>query len=549
MLRIKLILFSVFLFTHAAYAQKQKKADKISRDNLQAHINYLAGDKLEGRRAGSPGEKLAMEYISDKFKAIGLLPKGSDGYYQSFEINEGLQINEGTYFTINDAALVAGTDFFPFPYSAEKTIEASPAIAIQEADMPWFIDLKDILEENRQNPHFDLNDYIKKNSQKAYNRAATAVVIYNTSADDDKLIFNPKDRSEPLPLPVIYINKEAASKFFSDATATINIKINVDIGEKKRSGHNVIGYIDNGASTTVVLGAHFDHLGYGEDGNSLLRTGEKLIHNGADDNASGTAALIELARLLKTSKTKNNNYLFIAFSGEELGLYGSKYFTENPTIELKTINYMINMDMVGRLNDSTKSLAVGGFGTSPLWSSVIKPNDKKLPFVIKIDSSGTGPSDHTSFYRKDIPVLFFFTGQHKDYHRPSDDAERINYDGELLILNYINTLIANINKQNKKLAFTKTRETQMSMAPFKVTLGIMPDYTFSGTGVRADGVTEGRPASKAGLKAGDVIIKLGDTAVTSMDSYMQALNKLNKGEKARIIYKRGSETLESDIQF
>ncbi len=549
MLRIKLILFSVFLFTHAAYAQKQKKADKISRDNLQAHINYLADDKLEGRRAGSPGEKLAMEYISDKFKAIGLLPKGSDGYYQSFEINEGLQINKGTYFTINDAALAAGTDFFPFPYSAEKTIEASPAIAIQEADMPWFIDLKDILEENKQNPHFDLNDYIKKNSQKAYDRAATAVVIYNTSADDDKLIFNPKDRSEPLPLPVIYINKEAASKFFSDATATINIKINVDIGEKKRSGHNVIGYIDNRASTTVVLGAHFDHLGYGEDGNSLLRTGEKLVHNGADDNASGTAALIELARLLKASKTKNNNYLFIAFSGEELGLYGSKYFTENPTVDLQTVNYMINMDMVGRLNDSTKSLAVGGFGTSPLWSSVIKPNDKKLPFVIKIDSSGTGPSDHTSFYRKDIPVLFFFTGQHKDYHRPSDDADRINYDGELLILNYINTLIATINKQNKKLAFTKTRETQMSMAPFKVTLGIMPDYTFSGTGVRADGVTEGRPASKAGLKAGDVIIKLGDTAVTSMDSYMQALNKLNKGEKARIIYKRGSETLESDIQF
>jgi len=549
MLRIKLILVSIFIFTVTSYAQKQKKADKISRDNLQAHIKYLADDKLEGRRAGSPGEKLAMEYISDKFKTIGLLSKGSEGYYQPFEINEGLQINEGTYFTINDVALAAGKDFFPFPYSAKKTIEASPAIAIQEADMPWFIDLKDILEENKQNPHFDLDDYIKRNSQKAYDRAATAVVIYNTSEDDDKLAFNPKDRSEPLPLPVIYVNKEAASKYFSDATATLNIKLNVDFGEKKRNGHNVIGYIDNGAPNTVVLGAHFDHLGYGEDGNSMLRTGEKLIHNGADDNASGTAALIELARILKASKAKNSNYLFIAFSGEELGLYGSKYFTENPTIDLKSINYMINMDMVGRLNDSTKSLAVGGFGTSPVWAAVIKPNDKKLPFVIKIDSSGSGPSDHTSFYRKDILVLFFFTGQHKDYHRPSDDAERINYDGELLIINYINNLIANINKQNKKLAFTKTREAQVSMAPFKVTLGIMPDYTFDGAGVRADGVTEGRPASKAGLRAGDVIIKLGDTNVSSMDSYMQALNKLNKGDKAKIIYKRGGETLESDIQF
>ena len=270
---------------------------------------------------------------------------------------------------------------------------------------------------------------------------------------------------------MIYVTKEAAKKYFSDATATLNIKLNVDIGEKKRTGHNVIGYIDNGAATTVVLGAHFDHLGYGEDGNSMLRTGEKLIHNGADDNASGTAALIELARILKTSKAKNNNYLFIAFSGEELGLFGSKYFTEHPTIDLKTVNYMINMDMVGRLNDSTKALTVGGYGTSPQWATVINPKDKKLPFVIKIDSSGTGPSDHTSFYRKDIPVLFFFTGQHRDYHRPSDDAERINYDGELHIVNYINNLITNVNKQNKKLAFTKTRETQVSMAPFKVTLG------------------------------------------------------------------------------
>ena len=290
MLRLNAILLLIFIFTLPCLSQKLKKADKISRDNLEAHVRYLADDRLEGRRAGSPGEKLAMEYISDKFKSAGLLPKGNDGYYQEFEINEGLQINNGTTFSINDVTLEAGKDYFPFPYSARKSIEASPAIAIQEADMPWFVDLEDILDENKQNPHFDLNDYIKKNAQKAYDRAATAVVIYNTSADADNLSFNPKDRSETLPLPVIYVNKDAATKYFSDATATLNIKLNVDIGEKKRKGHNVVGYIDNGAPTTVVLGAHFDHLGYGEDGNSMLRTGEKLIHNGADDNASGTAA-------------------------------------------------------------------------------------------------------------------------------------------------------------------------------------------------------------------------------------------------------------------
>jgi len=415
--------------------------------------------------------------------------------------------------------------------------------------MPWFIDLKEILEENKSNPHFDLTEYIKKNSKKAYDRAATAVIIYNTSADDDKLTFNPKDKSDPVAIPVIYVMKDAAKKYFTDATATLKIKLKVDIGEKKRTGHNVVGFVDNGAPATVILGAHFDHLGYGEDGNSMLRTGEKLIHNGADDNASGTAALLELARILKTTRAKSNNYLFIAFSGEELGLFGSKYFTEHPTIDLTKTNYMINMDMVGRLNDSTKILAVGGYGTSPTWATVINARDKKLPFTIKIDSSGTGPSDHTSFYRKDIPVLFFFTGQHKDYHRPSDDAERINYDGALGIINYINIIINNLNKQPQKLAFTKTRESAVSMTPFRVTLGIMPDYTFSGTGVRADGITDGRPAANAGLKAGDVIIQLGENVITSVENYMQALNKFTKGDKTKVKYKRGNETVESEIQL
>jgi hypothetical protein len=547
-LPIKLI-FPVLLLTAVASAQKIKKEDKFILANLKAHISYLADDKLEGRRTGSNGENLAMEYISDQFKTIGITSKGTEGYYQPFDINEGKQIGDSTVFIINETALKAGTDFFPFLFSAEKKVEGSPAIALQEPEMPWFFDLKEIVDENKDNPHFDLVEYIKKNSKKAYDRGATAVILFNTADAEDQLAFNPKDKSEKLAIPVIYINKEAAKKYLNDATATLNIKLNIDIDEKKRTGHNVIGYMDNGAATTVIVGAHFDHLGYGEDANSSLSTGERLIHNGADDNASGTAALIELARILKTSKAKSNNYLFIAFSGEELGLFGSKYFTENPTIDLKTINYMINMDMIGRLNDSTKTLAVGGYGTSPQWATVINAQDKKLPFVIKIDSSGSGPSDHTSFYRKDIPVLFFFTGQHTDYHRPGDDADKINYEGELKIINYINTIINNLNKQNKKLAFLKTREIQSGMSSFKVTLGIMPDYTFSGAGVRADAVSDGRPAAKAGLKAGDVIVSLGENIVSSMETYMQALNKFNKGDKTKVKYKRGNDILESEIQF
>src|SRR5687768_1885280 len=549
-----IFLVVVVLVAQAVSAQKSKapklnKAEKIIVTNLQSHIAFLANDKLEGRRAGTNGERLAMEYISKKFQETGLQPKGTNGFYQPFEIYDGKQINPGTHFIINGNDLQPGKDFFPFSWSSNISLEALPAIAVQEADMPWIIDLKESLEENKNNPHFDLTEYIRDNAKKAKEKGASSIILFNTSEIDDKLQFNSKDKSEQLGIPVIYVTKEAGKKFFSDPSATLDIKLKVDIDEKKRTGHNVIGYMDNGAATTVVLGAHFDHLGYGEDGNSMLRTGEKLIHNGADDNASGTAALIELSRILKVGKAKSNNYLFIAFSGEELGLFGSKYFTENPTIDLKAINYMINMDMVGRLNDSTKTLAVGGYGTSPQWATVINAQDKKLPFVIKIDSSGSGPSDHTSFYRKDIPVLFFFTGQHKDYHRPGDDADKINYEGELKIINYINTIINNLNKQNKKLAFLKTREVQSGMTSFKVTLGIMPDYTFSGAGVRADGVSDGRPAAKAGLKAGDVIVSLGENIVSSMETYMQALNKFNKGDKTKVKYKRGNETLESEIQF
>lgn len=547
-MRVKLA-FLLLLASSIISAQKLKKADKQIISNLQTHISYLADDKLEGRRAGSAGEKLAMDYIAEQFKALGLIPKGTEGFFQAFDIQEGKQIKEGTVLSVNGTSLEKERDFFPFAFSALKSVEASPAMALQEADMPWFVDLKEVLTENQQNPHFDLTEYIRNNSKKAYDKGATAIIIYNSSSIDDKLSFNGKDKSALTPIPVVYVKKDAVKKFFNDPTATLNLKLKVDIGEKNRTGHNVAAYLDNGAASTVVLGAHFDHLGYGEDGNSMLRTGEKLIHNGADDNASGTAALLELARILKSGKDKSSNYLFLAFSGEELGLFGSKYYTEHPTVDLKTVNYMINMDMVGRLNDSTHMLTVGGYGTAPEWATVINTADKKLPFGIKIDSSGSGPSDHTSFYRKDIPVLFFFTGQHKDYHRPTDDADRINYTGEMYVINYIESIISKLNKQKVKLAFLKTRETQVSTSSFKVTMGIMPDYTYPGEGVRADGVTEGRPASKAGLKTGDVIIQLGSHKVTSVENYMEALNSFNKGEKTKVKFKRGGQVVEAEIQF
>jgi aminopeptidase YwaD len=543
-------LFIILLFVSlSSVGQKQKKADKAMVTSLQEHISYLANDKLEGRRAGTNGEKLAREYISKQFAAIGLEPKGVQSWYQPFDIYDGKQINAATLLYINDHELKLNEDYFPFVFCPNTSLEAAVSLAIKETGVPWFADLKDVQEDHADNPHFDLTEAVKTIANKVAEKGATALFVYNTNTTPDQLQFNGRDHSQPLRIPVIYLTQKAKEKYLSDESATLDIRLKIDIGDKKRTGNNVIGFINNGAASTIVFGAHYDHLGYGEDGNSMLRTGEKQIHNGADDNASGTAALIELARLMKVSKDKSNNYAFIAFSGEELGLHGSKYFTEHPTLNLQTINYMINMDMVGRLNDSSKTLTIGGYGTSPAWGSVFTSLSKQKLFTIKFDSSGTGPSDHTSFYLKNIPVLFFFTGLHTDYHKPSDDYDKINIEGELNIIKFIESLVKTTNTKGK-LAFQKTRETtSMASTRFNVTLGIMPDYTFSGGGVRVDGVSEGRPAEKAGIQTGDIIVQLGDFNTHSMETYMQALGKFNKGDKTKVKYKRGNELKESDVQF
>lgn len=549
---MKHLLWLLLLISTVGIAQKRKKsqikADNIVLSSLQSHIGYLADDKLEGRRTGTEGEKLAYEYISHQFELAGLKAKGDNStYVQAFEVNEGKQVGPSNSLVINKTTLDRDKDYFPFAFSANADTETSGAIALPDGDAAWFLDLKELLEENKNNPHFDLEEAIVKHADKVAGRGASALLVYNSSTIDDELKFESKSKKEIVKIPVLYISKETKQKFFKNETVPADININISISDKKRTGHNVVGFIDNGAANTVILGAHYDHLGYGEDHNSLYTGSQPQIHNGADDNASGTAALIELSKQLKKSKLKNNNYLFIAFSGEELGLFGSKYYTEHPTVDFSKANYMINMDMVGRLNDSTHGLTIGGFGTSPVWGQEIDVHDKYLK--INVDSSGTGPSDHTSFYRKDIPVLFFFTGAHSDYHKPSDDADKINYKGELYLIKYIYNLVEKTNNKGK-LAFTKTRETQaQGRRSFSVSLGIMPDYTFSGMGVKADGVSEGKVAEKAGIKTGDVILKIGDHKTNDVQEYMQALGKFKKGDATTVTVKRGNEELHFNIVF
>ncbi|PZR39854.1 MAG: peptidase M28 [Azospira oryzae] len=314
------------------------------------------------------------------------------------------------------------------------------------------------------------------------------------------------------------------------------------------TAENIIGYIDNGAENTIIIGAHYDHLGLGNDGSSLDANPKGKIHNGADDNASGTAGVIELARYFqKNGKKEKNNFLFICFSGEELGLYGSKYFTEHPTIDLSKVTYMINMDMIGRLPES-KNLSVSGVGTSPSWSTVLdKLSNDQL--IVKTDSSGMGPSDHSSFYVKNIPALHFFTGSHNDYHKPSDDWDKINYKGEVEVLNAIVKLVNELDTQ-PKLAFLTTKNKSMGGSrSFKVTLGVMPSYTSDVEGLLIDGVSDGKPAQKAGLLAGDIVVQIGEHEIKDIQNYMEALGKFEKGQTVPVKVKRKNEVLTYSVTF
>ncbi len=336
--------------------------------------------------------------------------------------------------------------------------------------------------------------------------------------------------------------------YFQKFEYSVRLNPHDSTSAKPNSGRNVIAFLDNGAKKTIVIGAHYDHLGYNEHHHSTQMNSEGEIHNGADDNASGVAGLLELARIYSQNKTKEKvNYIFAAFSGEEDGLIGSKHMAETLKSKHPNVVTMINMDMIGRLNDK-KELVVGGIGTCPDFSAIVQKN-KPAGYVVTEDSAGIGPSDHTSFYLKDIPVLFFFTGTHKDYHKPSDDEDKINYYGVRGIVDYI-FRVSNELAEKDNLVFTKTKIKEgKKVSAYKVTLGIMPAYAETTDGLHVDGVMDGKTADKAGIKEGDIITKMGDCEVKDVYGYMECLSKINPKDIKEITLLRNGKELKVMAEF
>jgi hypothetical protein len=524
-------------------AQKLTKSDKVLIQNLKQHIQYLASDELEGRRAGDVGEQKAVDYIISQYQNAGIQAMGVNGFIQNFPIDEGKKFSNSAFIKINNQEAILDIDFFALSNSGMGNFSSKASITLHEANQVWFMDVNDVLDENTSNPHFDLNEWIVNTANQIKPKGAVALFLHNSGTVVDNIQFNKYDTAKSLALPIVYFTKQGFSKLFNDELATYNIESNILFEHPKRTAHNVIGFIENKATNTIILGAHLDHLGFNQDKHGLDLN--NLVHNGADDNASGTAALIELAKSLAKKSPKNNNYLIIHFSGEELGLLGSKYWLDHPTY-IGHYNYMINMDMVGRY-DTARKLTIGGYGTSSKWSEILSKT--QTPLFTHYDSAGTGPSDHASFYRKDMPVLFLFTGSHSDYHKATDDADKINYDAQKDIVR----LVQNIIKESEyygKLDFLKTREQSMGKSTkFTVSLGVMPDYAFTGTGVRIEGASQGKIGEKIGLKASDVLVQIGEYKLIDVMGYMQALSKFKKGDKTTLVIKRNGEEIKFEIQF
>jgi aminopeptidase YwaD len=534
-------------------------------ERMRTHVYTLAADSMEGRSTGTEGERKAIRYITSRYNEIGLTPKGTNGYEQEFTFNNGVRYSGDNALTIDDIKLTLDEEFFPIPGSGngtltnEKTDWTNYGIKQPDLKINDYANVKPGLfvirlgNDSLDNPHSKLTPYsdINYKIEKAVEAGAKGILFINTNPskqDDLKKDFTRNMTMRNI--PIVFVKSDALEKhkFNFEKRKPHVVSLTTNVEPVKRTGRNVVGMIDNpNTSNVVIIGAHYDHLGHGQDGNSLHPGSGKEIHNGADDNASGTAAVIELSRMLKNSSLTNNDYVFINFSAEELGLIGSKYFVEHATVDSSRINYMINMDMIGRYR-AEKGMEISGIGTSPKAFGFLNAYSFD-GLKIKPGQQGTGPTDHTSFYYANIPVLNFFTGTHEDYHKPSDDADKVNFTDAAAIVRMIYSIVDSLNNDGV-LPFTKTAEQNTSNAPaFKVRMGVIPDYMFEGPGMRIDGTTDAMPAQKAGLQKGDVVLEIDSYPIGDVMSYMQALAKYKKGDAVKVKFRRNDKEQTTTVQF
>lgn len=584
-------LISCMLVFYASLFSANNNKD-ITAAEIIEHIRYLSSDKLKGREPGSYGSKAAIRYIEQQWKTAGVIPAGNRGYQQSFEFTSGINLSGYNRFKINETRKTfrVKKDFIPLGFSATGSFDAPVVFAgygfgVQDSVSwndysqvnvtdKWVLIFRGSPEGSSFHSPFAKQMSLRKKYMVAKDNGAAGVLFVNPYNDAELESLIPlrfRSSARIGAIPAIHVSQEIVQQLLPPNIALedlqnqldnaresksfnldINVSATVGLRVSKSKGTNVLGLVPGDGSTNenIVIGAHLDHLGFGGSGSGSLQPNEKVIHNGADDNASGTAGLLELAEKLSTlTRPLKRDVLFIAFDAEEKGLLGSKHFVENPVVEIENVVAMFNMDMIGRMKDS--SLTVGGTGTSPLFEPLLDSLQIVHHLKTFYNKEGFGPSDHSSFYSKDIPVLFFFTGTHEDYHKPSDDWDKINPAGEKQILDLIYDVTKHIGYLENKPAFAVAgpKERPQGGRGFKVTFGIIPSYTGDVPGLVIDGVRPGGPAELAGMKAGDIITAIAGKDVEDIYDYMHRLGELKKGQRVQVLIKREEVSLEVAIDL
>jgi aminopeptidase YwaD len=594
---MKKILFPiVFLLILAEVAFSQRKTE-ITAKELKLDVYFLASDSLKGRKPGTREADYAATYIRDQFKVSGLKMMCENGF-QYFEIVTDVTAGGNNALSFGDYNGTVKKDFMPVAYSSNGTVTAPVVFAgygfdIDLDSLKWKdyegVDVKGKwVMIFRGDPEMDKNDSkfipyteIRGKVLVAKDHGAAGVLVVSSPGvdKDDKLIgLHSENNDVTSGIPVINIKREVGNMLLSSTgykmdslekilnktrkPFTVLLPVTVtgsaEIILKKARTENVVGILEGSdpvlKNEYMVIGAHYDHLGMGGPGSGSRTPDTVAVHNGADDNASGTAMVIELAGKLAGGKEKpKRSVIFVAFSGEEMGLLGSKYFTDHSPVDMKKIKAMFNFDMVGRFDKEKNSISVSGTGTSLEGDSVILMYEGTLPFKVTHSPDGYGPSDHAAFYSSNIPVFYFSTGAHTDYHTPIDDADKLDYDTEKKIGDFSYNIIMNVGNMPKALTFHESGKKESegrSGRRMKVTLGIMPD--FAGTekkGLRVDGVTKDAPADKGGMVKGDIIISINGMPVSNIYEYMTRLGKLNHGQTISVEVIRGGKNVVLLIQL
>ena len=543
------------------------------------HIKYLSSDKLEGRFPGSEGSKKAIKYISKNWEAQGVLPAGTKKYEQPFSYISKVSLGNRNILRVRNSKsrYKIKKDFIPIGWSGNGNIDDKVVFVGYGFDIDDSLSWNDYINVNVKNKWvlMFLNgpDGNSSHSPYGYHKKLYNKVIAARDRGVGGILFMEREEKEnnklkPLVyrqsassagLPIIQITHAVANNIINDKDKTVadlrskidqelasfsfeldrKVSARVNLKFEKETATNVVGFIEGSDPILnkeyIIIGAHYDHLGYGGHMSGSLNPDSMQIHNGADDNASGVAGILELSHKLMTNKKLlGRSIIAICFDAEEKGLLGSKFYTQTPTKDLEQTAIMINMDMIGRLNE--KPITVGGVGSAKTLSETIEVVQKNHTLIIDKNISGMdfGRSDHASFYREDIPVLFFFTGAHQDYHKPSDDWDKIDYQGEKEILNFVYDLIVQLSTNKEKPIFTEiTNDNSDNQSPsFNVTLGVIPSYGSQKIGMEIDGISrKNGPADKAGMKKGDIIIEINNKKIRNIYDYMARLAELNSGDK------------------